>query len=927
MMVRNIMKREKHSSWRIVTFLIMILITAVVLILLNLNSRAKLIDFKYQFSSWVSRMGERLYMGKNIVESTPKYNTQSIPVLLYHGVGNNDSLYSVTKNDFRNQMVALKKAGFQTIDDTSFIKFMKGEITLPEKSFLLTFDDGQKSSYYNTDAILEKLGFQATMFIATGKSLSDEALFSEYYLNKNEIRRMVNSGRWNIGSHAVQAVSGLIPLDDKGTEGYFLSNRMWLKDKNRLETDQEYKERIDYELTKSKEQIKEITNKDEMLMSYPFSDYGENSVNAKNIAVDTIKKYVSKNYAYAFRQLFGGDKGFVGNNSLDNPYLLKRVEIRKDITTDKLIQTMESSTDLRLEPKTFNNKNFSEILPRWHPIWGNGFVFKDKILSIFVSKEDPSTLIILDGTKNWKDYKFGIQITSFLNNTIALYARSDEPEHSGVRCVWVNNLVSIEELDNEVVLSEDIFQSNAQVGQNVNLAISVKDNLVGCYENGELIAARQMKNVAPLGGVAIQFGASPLPTSNLLISSFSVDKSDLKNEDVYSLMSLKTKSLVQGVSAKTLEEYIKKSFTVSPRYASIQSVIPSDTSFYKSETYKDIIANFSNTDNSFTTSVLSSNNGTAYWKWPEIEVKEKQEYLVSATYTSTSPSLLMVKFTYADGSTSWSLLKDIQASSGEKSYEIVVSIPLNVTKMQVMQVSNSPGIVTVSSPKIFLLQDGQFNEGMVTLNFDDGRKTFIENAMPLLEKYKFPATVSVITSHTKYNDYMNPKDLKQADMKGNEIAAHTRDHFNFSPQTSYNQVIMQVVGSWFDLKEIGFNPTTFVYPYGSSTEEVVSIVKKRFLGARSTFRGFNTRNTDPYILKDQLVDKYVTKTQIETWLNQAKQDKSWLILEFHNIGDEEPNSNGEEISKDQLSSVLNSVFNSGLNVVTLSEGLTKLRQR
>jgi len=44
---------------------------------------------------------------------------------------------------------------------------------LPEKSFLLAFDDGVKSSYYNTDTLLRALDYNAVMYIITKHSLSD----------------------------------------------------------------------------------------------------------------------------------------------------------------------------------------------------------------------------------------------------------------------------------------------------------------------------------------------------------------------------------------------------------------------------------------------------------------------------------------------------------------------------------------------------------------------------------------------------------------------------------------------------------------------------------------------------------------------------------------------------------------------------------
>ena len=72
----------------------------------------------------------------------------SVPVLVYHGISDEPYKEDVLLSDFEKQMFTLKNAGYQTITLEDFYEFMQGEKELPEKSFLLTFDDGIKSSYY-----------------------------------------------------------------------------------------------------------------------------------------------------------------------------------------------------------------------------------------------------------------------------------------------------------------------------------------------------------------------------------------------------------------------------------------------------------------------------------------------------------------------------------------------------------------------------------------------------------------------------------------------------------------------------------------------------------------------------------------------------------------------------------------------------------
>ena len=82
---------------------------------------------------------------------------QSIPVLTYHGLPS-EGEGSVNFDSFVSQMMALKEAGWKTITLKQFESYIKGEDEqIPDKSFLLTFDDGRKDTYYPVDPVLKNL--------------------------------------------------------------------------------------------------------------------------------------------------------------------------------------------------------------------------------------------------------------------------------------------------------------------------------------------------------------------------------------------------------------------------------------------------------------------------------------------------------------------------------------------------------------------------------------------------------------------------------------------------------------------------------------------------------------------------------------------------------------------------------------------------
>src|ERR1700722_8899402 len=172
---------------------------------------------------YVKSISYQIKYGGIVASTTPESegNVQSVPVLLYHGIVNQPDGTNIELSDFVNQMVTLKKAGWQTITYDDFAAFMKGEKTLPAKSFLLTFDDGEKDSYYPVDPLLKALKYNAVIFVITHDSLNNNS--SNVYLTENELKEMINSGRWEVEANT-QNGSGYIPIDANGDEGYFFSN-------------------------------------------------------------------------------------------------------------------------------------------------------------------------------------------------------------------------------------------------------------------------------------------------------------------------------------------------------------------------------------------------------------------------------------------------------------------------------------------------------------------------------------------------------------------------------------------------------------------------------------------------------------------------------------------------------------------------------
>lgn len=93
---------------------------------------------------------------------------KKIPIITYHHIVTDNGLenaFTITLEKFKNDMLELKRAGYQTIFIKDMIDYVENGQELPEKSVAITFDDGYLSNYQHAYPILKELGMKATISI------------------------------------------------------------------------------------------------------------------------------------------------------------------------------------------------------------------------------------------------------------------------------------------------------------------------------------------------------------------------------------------------------------------------------------------------------------------------------------------------------------------------------------------------------------------------------------------------------------------------------------------------------------------------------------------------------------------------------------------------------------------------------------------
>lgn len=143
----------------------------------------------------------------------------SLPVLTFHALDDQPSVISFPTPLFRRAIARLHESGFHTLDLLEAIDCLQRGVALPQRSVVITFDDGYRSVYEEAFPVLERYGMCATVFLTVGEQTSTEparrlpSLHGRPMLSWREIREM-RSAAITFGAHTLTHVDlTQAPLD------------------------------------------------------------------------------------------------------------------------------------------------------------------------------------------------------------------------------------------------------------------------------------------------------------------------------------------------------------------------------------------------------------------------------------------------------------------------------------------------------------------------------------------------------------------------------------------------------------------------------------------------------------------------------------------------------------------------------------------
>jgi peptidoglycan/xylan/chitin deacetylase (PgdA/CDA1 family) len=103
----------------------------------------------------------------NSVADIP-YTIHGVPVLMYHSIAVEEgNPIRMPVEQFDSEMKYIKDQGYTTLTMKELYSYFENQVPVPEKSIVITLDDGYSDNYTAAFPVLKKYGLKATVFMVT----------------------------------------------------------------------------------------------------------------------------------------------------------------------------------------------------------------------------------------------------------------------------------------------------------------------------------------------------------------------------------------------------------------------------------------------------------------------------------------------------------------------------------------------------------------------------------------------------------------------------------------------------------------------------------------------------------------------------------------------------------------------------------------
>ncbi len=261
-------------------------------------------------------------------------SANSFIVFSYHDVTDRreDALtqkaLSVSTAELISQFSWLREHGYHAVSVDEIIAASEGGKGLPDKAVLLTFDDGYQSMYKRVFPLLKLFNYPA-VFALVGKWMEtppgEKVLYGESmidrerFLSWDQVREMQASGLAEFASHSYDLHHEIV-ANPQGNLIPAATSRQYNRVGKSYESDTQYRNRLESDLKKSIQIMKNKTGRRPRVMVWPYGRYNR------------VALAVAKNLGMKVTM---GTKE--GKNNVDDLEALKRFLLPDDITLEDFV--------------------------------------------------------------------------------------------------------------------------------------------------------------------------------------------------------------------------------------------------------------------------------------------------------------------------------------------------------------------------------------------------------------------------------------------------------------------------------------------------------------------------------------------------------------------------------------------------------------
>lgn len=225
------------------------------------------------------------------------YYRNRVLVLMYHDLSpepNEAGALSVA--NFEKQLELMRDNNFHWISMGQYRDFILHSSPVPDNAVLLTFDDGYESFYTYAYPLLQKYQAPASNFLIVN-AIDNPEYIGMPKVTWEQVELMHKNGI-EFFSHTYDSHKYVKADSSNTNEVAMLAGRIYLEDKQRQETEEEYKQRITDDLKQANTILQQKLGIQSNVLAFPFGGFSKSLLDICNqLGIDitlTVKEGLNK---------------------------------------------------------------------------------------------------------------------------------------------------------------------------------------------------------------------------------------------------------------------------------------------------------------------------------------------------------------------------------------------------------------------------------------------------------------------------------------------------------------------------------------------------------------------------------------------------------------------------------------------------------